>query len=189
MLHSKVLMELVLHKYETCENKCNHKPVKVFFRYTSVIYLSPDLVKYTSRKAMLFLPSCSAVNSILACLIVKYFKKICKVFILKDQKQSSTYLLYIIGWNSTVQKSNNFFSWYQRNTLVNVGHTGDPITTPSICLYKLLLKMKTGSLIAGSNTDLNYGAVRSWGIKFSFFHLIIGIRYLFQIMVCMLKVT
>ena len=43
----------------------------------------------------------------------------------------------------------------KRKALARAGANGDLIATPSICLYKIPLKMKYDSLVAKDNNSLN----------------------------------
>ena len=46
------------------------------------------------------------------------------------------------------QLSNQFFSWWAKNAWARDDPNGDPIATPSICLYTILLPIKNDSLVA-----------------------------------------
>ena len=46
------------------------------------------------------------------------------------------------------QLSNLVCSWKVKNALASEGPNGDPIATPSVCLYNVLLNIKCDSLIA-----------------------------------------
>ena len=51
--------------------------------------------------------------------------------------------------------SSQFFSWWDKNALASEGPNVDPIATPSICLYNILLNMKYNSLVAKNRRSLN----------------------------------
>ena len=57
----------------------------------------------------------------------------------------STYFLYTKCLTSGGQlSSQSFLGWY-KNAFAKVGFKGKPLATPSICLYKVLLKIKDDS--------------------------------------------
>ena len=70
-------------------------------------------------------------------------------------KISSTYLLYIDGLNLSRHFSNHFPSWWTKNALAKIGPSGEPIETPSICLYSFPLKTKDDYFKAKVNNSQN----------------------------------
>ena len=80
--------------------------------------------------------------------------------VLNDQmiRKVQIYYQHTVDNNGVYPKgdlSNQFCSWYAKTTLASEDPNGDPIATPSICLYDILLNTKCDFFVTKEGRPFN----------------------------------
>ena len=94
---------------------------------------------------------------------------------LKSTNISSTYYQKYDGLYSKGHLYSQFCSWWAKNSLASEGLNGDPIATPWIWLYNILLNIKCDSLVAKDRRSLNSLSFKPWTMSLFLNRLLVQI--------------